>query len=93
MQRVQTRAVMLEVTHAVEIKRGVVLPRGHHLRATEIRIGLETVSGWVSWAVPRYTIEFTADELASMGDTDTEDIISDEIDVTEFVHSGELIVT
>ena len=51
------------------------------------------MSGWVSWAVPRYTIEFTADELASMGDTDTEDIISDEIDVTEFVHSGELIVT
>ena len=29
MQRVQTRAVMLEVTHAVEIKRGIVLPRGH----------------------------------------------------------------
>ncbi len=93
MQRVQTRPIMLEVTHAVEIKRGVVLLRGHHLRAIEVRIGLETVSGWVSWEVPRYTIEFTADELASMGDMDIEGIISDEIDVTEFVHSGELIAT
>jgi hypothetical protein len=47
----------------------------------------------VSWTPPRYTIEFTADELVSMGAPDTENLISDEIDVTKFVRSGELTVT
>jgi hypothetical protein len=93
MQRVQTRNVMLEATHAINLGRGIVLPSGYHLPATETRTGLETVSGGVSWTPPRYTIEFTADELVSMGAPDTENLISDEIDVTKFVRSGELTVT
>ena len=51
------------------------------------------MSGGMSWTPPRYTIEFTADELVSMGAPDTENLISDEIDVTKFVRSGELTVT
>ena len=90
MQRVRTRNVILETTHAVEIRRGIVLPSGYHLPATETRTALETISGGVSWKPPRYTIELTPDELASIDATD--DLISDEIDVTRFVRSGELTV-
>ncbi len=92
MQRVQTRAVMLEATQAVELKPGVVWPPGYHI-GTEIWTSLETISSGLSWTPPRYTIEFTADQLASMGATDTENLISVEIDVTKFVRSGELTVT
>ena len=93
MQRVQTRNVMLEATHAINLGRGIILPSGYHLPATKTRPGLETVSGGVSWTPPRYTIEFTADQLANMDVTYTENLISDEIDVTKFVRSGELTVT
>ena len=92
MHRVQARAVMLEATHAVEIEPGVVVPPGHYT-GTEWRTGLETMSGDVSWAAPQYKIELTADQLASMGTTDTPNLISSDIDVTKFVRTGELTAT
>jgi hypothetical protein len=88
MHRVQARAVMLEATHAIEIEAGVVLPPGQY-SGTEWRTGLETMSGEVSWAAPIQT----ADQLASMGTTDTPNLISSDIDVTTFVRSGELTAT
>jgi hypothetical protein len=92
MQRVQAHAVTLEATHAVELQPGVALPPGHY-SGTEWRTGLETMSGDVSWLAPQYKIELTADELASIGTTDTPNLISSDIDVTKFVRSGELTVT
>ena len=92
MHRVQARAVMLEATHAIEIEAGVALPPGQY-SGTEWRTGLETMSGEVSWAAPQYKIELTADQLASMGTTDTPNLISSDIDVTTFVRSGELTAT
>jgi hypothetical protein len=92
MQRVEARAVMLEATHDVELREGLVLPPGYH-PATEWRTGLETMSGGVSWTAAQYKIELRADKLASSSATDTENIISEEIDVTKFVRSGELTVT
>ena len=89
MERVRTRTVRLEAKQAVEIKPGVMLPAGYHT-AIKTRTGLETRSSNVSWTPPQFSIKFTADELASMGATDTEKVISVEIDVTEFVRSGQL---
>ena len=89
MLRLQTRAVMLEATQAVELEPGVVLPPGNYT-GTETRTGLATASGDVSWTKPEYKIKLTADQLANMGATYTENIIAEEIDVTKFVRSGEL---
>jgi hypothetical protein len=92
MQRLQTRFVMLDATQAVDLGRGIVLPTGCY-NGIETRTGLETVSGDVIWTEPEYKIKLTADQLASMDATYTENLISDEIDVTKFVHSGKLAVT
>jgi hypothetical protein len=92
MQRVQTRAVMLDVTQAVELKPDVVLPPGAYT-GTETRIGVETISSGVSWTSPRYTIKFTADQLASLGAKVVRKLISAKIDVTKFVRSGEITAT
>ncbi len=82
---------MLEATHAVELELNVVLPPGFYA-GTEIRIGLETTSG-VSWTKPEYTIELTADQLASIGVRISPNVTSAKYDVTTFVRSGELTVT
>jgi hypothetical protein len=93
MQRVEARAVMLEATHPVEIEPGVFLPPDHY-KGTEWRTGLETMSGDIRWTALQYKIELTADQFASMGAPDvTKNSISEEIDVTKFVRSGELTVT
>ena len=92
MLRLQTRAVMLEATQAVELEPGVVLPPGYYTGA-ETRTGLATASGDVSWTKPEYKIELTKDQLTSIGARVSPNLTSMKVDVTKFVRSGELAVT
>ena len=92
MQRVQTRAVMLEAKQAVELEPGVVVPPGYY-PAIEERTGLETIGGDVTWTEPRYKIEFSAKELAKLGVKGAASRIFVRHDVTIRVRSGELTVT
>jgi hypothetical protein len=91
-QRLQTRAVMLEAKQAVELEPSVVLPSGSY-PATETRSGLETIGGDVTWAEPQYKIEFSAKELAKIGVKAAASRIFVKYDVTMRVRSGELTVT
>jgi hypothetical protein len=56
---------------------------------TRIRIASR---GGVSWTSPRYEIKFTAELLVDMGAEVRPNLISETIDVTKFVRSGQLIV-
>ena len=47
----------------------------------------------MSWTKPEYTIELTADQLASIGVRISPNVTSAKYDVTTFVRSGELTVT
>ena len=92
MQRVQTKAIMLEVTQAVELEPGVILPPGYY-PATETRSGLGTISGDMTWAAPQYKLEFSAEELAKMGVKGAASQIFVRFDVTEFVRLGQFTVS
>ena len=92
MLRLQTRAVMLEATQAVELEPGVVLPPGYYPTIEE-RSGLETMGGDVTWAAPQYKIEFSAKELAKLGVKGAASRIFVRYDATMRVRSGELTVT
>jgi hypothetical protein len=92
MQRVQTRAVMLVAKQAVELEPGVVVPPGCY-PAIEERTGLETIGGDVTWAEPRYKIEFSAKELAKLGVKGAVSRIFVRYDITMRVRSGELTET
>jgi hypothetical protein len=83
---------MLEAKQAVELEPGVVLPPGYYT-ATEERAGLETIGGDVTWAKPRYKIEFSAKELAKIGVKGAASRIFVRYDVTMRLGSGELTVT
>ena len=81
MPKVETmRTVMFEAAQAVELRAGLVLPPGFYsgteTRTRFVGIGQECIS--------RYTIRFTAGQLASIGPM--------HFDVTKFVRSGQLIV-
>jgi hypothetical protein len=88
-QRLQTKAVMLDAKQAVELEPGVVVPPGYY-PATEVRHGLETIGGDVTWAEPHYKIEFSAKELAKIGVKGAASRIFVKYDVTTRVRSGEL---
>jgi hypothetical protein len=90
MPRLWNRTVRLSAKQAVELEPGVVLPPGKY-EATKTRTDFQTMSGGVSWTPPRYTIEFTADQFASMGATDSENLISRKIDVTPLVRARRLL--
>ncbi|WP_212438718.1 hypothetical protein, partial [Bradyrhizobium sp. AUGA SZCCT0431] len=52
------------------------------------------MGGGMRWTKPQYSIEFSADQLRSMGAKGIgEDSISEEWDVTEFVSSGDLAIS
>jgi hypothetical protein len=73
---------MFEAAQAVELRAGLVLPPGFY-SGTETRTRFEPVGIGQEW-ISRYTIEFTAGQLASIGAMN--------FDVTKFVSSGQLIV-
>jgi hypothetical protein len=79
MQIIETRTVMLKAARAVKLRSGLVLQPGLYF-GTETRIRLEPVGS----GHPRYTIKFTAGQLASIGAMN--------FDVTKFVRSKRLIV-
>lgn len=85
------RPVMLEAKQAVELEPGVMLPPGRH-PATEMRTGLETKSGSISWIKPEYSIELTAAKLTKIGARVSPNLKSMMYDVTKFVRSGKLTV-
>jgi hypothetical protein len=49
-------------------------------------------TGGVSWTRSQYKLEFTADQLASLKNQVQPNLISEKLDVTKFVRSGQLIV-
>jgi hypothetical protein len=83
MPQVHSKTIMLEATRAVELRAGLMLPPGIYT-GTETRTRLEPVGSGQNWTDPRYTIKFTAGQLASIGAMN--------FDVTKFVRSGKLIV-
>lgn len=90
MQRLKTKAVMLEAKQAVELEPSVVLPAGCY-PAIEARNGLETIGGDVTWAAePQYKIEFSGKELAKIGVKGATSRIFVRYDVTTFVRDGKL---
>jgi hypothetical protein len=90
MQPIETRTVMLEAARDVELHAGLVLPPGFYT-GTETRTRVESYGG-VGWTPSAYKIEFTADLLVDMGAEVRPNLISETIDVTKFVRSGQLIV-
>ena len=83
MPQVQTmRTVMFEAAQAVELRAGLVLPPGFY-SGTETRTRLEPVGIGQEW-ISRYTIKFTAGQLASIGAMN--------FDVTKFVRQGKLTI-
>ena len=82
MPQVQTKKVTFKVAQAVELRAGLVLPPGFYTGTKRTR--LEPVGSGQNWTDPRYTIKFTAGQLASIGAMN--------FDVTKFVRSGQLIV-
>jgi hypothetical protein len=78
----RVRPVRLFAKQAVMLERGVVLPPGRHT-ATKTRNSLDGVS----WTAPQFTMEFTADQLASMGAKTRN---SKKIDMPALVRDGQL---
>jgi hypothetical protein len=48
--------------------------------------------GGVSWTPSQYKLEFTADQLTSMGAQAKPNLIAKKIDVTKFVRLGKVII-
>jgi hypothetical protein len=88
MQFTETKKITLEVTRAVELYTGVVLPPGSY---SGIRARAQEGDGNVS-TTTRFRIELTAEQLANMGATLQPNQDLEEIDVTEFVNQGQLTI-
>jgi len=88
MQFTETKKITLEVTRAVELYTGVVLPPGSY---SGIRARAQEDDGKVS-TTTRFRIELTAGQLANMGATLQPNQDLEEIDVTEFVNQGQLTI-
>jgi hypothetical protein len=87
----ETKKNTLEAAQSVDLATGIVLPPGSY-PATKTRTRVSYLDGSVNWTPTRYRIEFTAEQLASMGATVQPNQSLEEIDVTEFVRLGHLIV-
>jgi hypothetical protein len=90
MPRVQTKTVTFEVKRAVELEPGFILPPGFYT-GTKTRTRVDSTGG-VSWTRSQYKLEFTTDQLASLNAQAQPNLISEKLDVTKFVRSGQLIV-
>jgi hypothetical protein len=92
MQQVQTTPVRFKVARAIELEPGLVLRPGVYT-GTKTRTRVDSIDG-VSWTPSKYKLEFTADQLTSMGASQVKpNLIAKKIDVTKFVRLGKLIVT
>jgi hypothetical protein len=91
MQEVQTRPVRFKVARAIKLEPGLVLRRGVYT-GTKTRTRVDS-SGGVSWTPSQYKLEFSADQLTSMGAQVKSKLIAKSIDVTKFVRLGKVIVS
>jgi hypothetical protein len=87
---VQTRTVRFKVVRAIELGPGLILPPGVYT-GTKTRTRVDSIGG-VSWTPSKYKLEFTADQLTSMGAQVKPNLIAKNIDVTKFVRLGKLRV-
>ena len=90
MPQVQTRTVRFKVVRAIELEPGLILPPGVYT-GTKTRTRVDSIGG-VSWTPSKYKLEFTADQLTSMGAQVKPNLIAKNIDVTKFVRLGKLRV-
>jgi hypothetical protein len=90
MQQAQTRPVTFKVARAIKLEPGLVLRPGVYT-GTKTRTRVDS-SGGVSWTPSQYKLEFTADQLTSMGAQFKSNLIAKSIDVTKFVHLGKVKV-
>jgi len=90
MQKVQSTAVRFKVARAIELEPGLVLRSGVYT-GTKTRTRVDSIGG-VSWTPSQYKLEFTADQLTSMGAQAKPNLIAKKIDVTKFVRLGKLRV-
>jgi hypothetical protein len=65
MQEVQTRPVRFKVARAIKLEPSLVLRPGVYT-GTKTRTRVDS-SGGVSWTPSQYKLEFSADQLTSMG--------------------------
>ena len=89
-ERTKRRNVVLSATKEVELEPGVLLPAGFYDGVSN-DVGVETSDG-VSWTPQTYLVELTGAQLATIGATATNDLVSTEFDVTEHVRSGRIEV-
>jgi hypothetical protein len=87
---VQTKTVRFEAARAIQLEPGLVLPRGVYT-GTKTRTRVDSING-ISWTPSKYKLEFTADQLTSMGAQVKPNLIAKNIDVTKFVRVGKLRV-
>ena len=89
MQQVETEVVMLEAMHEVELRPGLVLPPGLY---SGTKTYTHLVGSGQNRTPSQYKIKLMAHQLADMGAEVPPNLISETIDVTKFVRSGQLIV-
>ena len=65
MQEVQTRPIKFKVARAIKLEPGLVLRPGVYT-GTKTRTRVDS-SGGVSWTPSQYKLEFSVDQLTSMG--------------------------
>jgi hypothetical protein len=85
------RQIILSAVNNIEIERGVVLPRGSYA-GIEKQAGIELVDR-TRWREPEYKIEFTADQIDRIGESNTTNLLPLAYDVTQFVRLGQLTVS
>jgi hypothetical protein len=87
--RVRRTSVQLTACEAIQLESALTLPAGVYTGEKK-ELGIALMDGHIQWTRPAYIIEFSAEELASMGMSDTGQLISVEYDVTKFVRLGQL---
>ena len=88
--RIEKHPVTLVAPRDVELAGGVVLPAGRYSGLRK-QVGMQGHSG-VSWTRPSYSIELTAEEIKSFGGKPQRGLISDALNVTKYVKSGDIEV-
>jgi hypothetical protein len=87
--KLTTRQFQAVLTSADEP--GLVLRPGIYT-GTKTRTRVDS-SGGISWTPSQYKLEFSADQLTSMGAKVKSNLIAKSIDVTKFVRLGKVIVS
>ena len=89
-QRIKVERVRFRSRKPVALDPGVTLPPGTYPGKRK-QIGLIAYDG-MTWTRPEYKIELSGDQLAAMGHTGKENLISVEYDITSQVRAGDLAV-